>query len=91
MKAIKVRITGRVQGVWYRGWTKDQADKLGIVGWVRNRDDGSVEALFKADEEVLDQMLTLAHKGPPAAKVEHIEVTEAQGICPNRFDVKPTV
>jgi acylphosphatase len=73
--AIRVVIEGRVQGVWYRGWTVDQADELGLRGWVRNRRDGSVEALFAGEEEVVRRMIDLCRKGPPHARVERI--TEA--------------
>jgi hypothetical protein len=51
---VRVRISGRVQGVWYRGWTVDQARRLGLSGWVRNRRDGSVETLKGCDQTVLE-------------------------------------
>ena len=50
---VRVRISGRVQGVWYRGWTVDEARRLGLSGWVRNRRDGSVEAVFSGPEHVV--------------------------------------
>lgn len=68
-KAIVVRIEGRVQGVWYRGWTVGEAKRRGLRGWVRNRSDGSVEALFAGDAEAVDQMLAACWRGPPAARV----------------------
>ena len=70
--AIRVVIEGRVQGVWYRGWTMDQADELGLSGWVRNRRDGSVEALFAGDEGVVRRMIELCWEGPPLARVERV-------------------
>lgn len=90
-KAVKARIFGKVQGVWYRGWTEGEAKKLGLFGWVRNREDGTVEALFVGAEPTVDEMLKRCHDGPPAAVVERVAVEPAQGITPNRFDIKPTV
>ena len=63
---IRVVIRGRVQGVWYRGWTADRAEELGLSGWVRNRRDGSVEALFAGEETVVRQMIEDCRGGPPA-------------------------
>lgn len=67
--ARRVLIEGRVQGVWYRGWTVDQARARGLSGWVRNRRDGSVEALFAGPNEVVDEMISLCWTGPRAAQV----------------------
>jgi len=74
--SVRARIHGRVQGVWYRAWTEQTARKLGLSGWVRNRADGTVEALFCGSEGDVNRMLQLAHDGPPAARVEKIEVFE---------------
>jgi len=74
MVTKQIRILGRVQGVWYRGWTVDQATALGVSGWVRNRRDGSVEAVFSGPDTVVDEMIALCRTGPPAARVT--EVTE---------------
>ena len=60
---IRVRITGRVQGVWYRGWTVDHARRLGLSGWVRNRRDGSVEAVLSGPEQVVRSMVELCRRG----------------------------
>lgn len=89
--AIRARIYGRVQGVWYRGWTEQEANKLGLHGWVRNREDGTVEALFIGPQMSVGAMLKLCQVGPPHAAVEKIETEEAQGLAPKRFEVKPTV
>lgn len=89
--AIRVRIHGKVQGVWYRGWTEEQAKQLGLYGWVRNRQDGTVEALFIGAQSVVNEMLAHCNDGPPAAQVTEIVTEPAQGIAPNRFEVKPTV
>lgn len=90
-KAVRARIHGRVQGVWYRGWVKSKAEPLGLYGWVRNREDGTVEALLCGPPHVVDRMLALCMKGPELARVDRIETEPAQGIAPHRFEVKPTV
>lgn len=78
--AIRVRIEGRVQGVWYRNWTVKQAVKRKLVGWVRNRRDGTVEALFCGPEGAVREMVELCRKGPPAARVTG--VTEERAAVP---------
>ncbi|MCF8479036.1 MAG: acylphosphatase [Rhodospirillum sp.] len=75
MKTVLARIVGRVQGVWYRGWTVERAREHGLSGWVRNRSDGTVEALFHGEDGAVDQMLTDCRRGPSAARVDNI-VTE---------------
>ncbi|MFO1154877.1 MAG: acylphosphatase [Rhodospirillales bacterium] len=77
MKTVQVRIEGRVQGVWYRGWTVQQAVRRGLRGWVRNRSDGSVEALFAGPAPVVDAMLDACWQGPPAAQVSRVTPTAA--------------
>ena len=89
--ALRARITGRVQGVWFRGWTEQEANKLGLYGWVRNRDDGSVEALFCGDETIVNEMITRCHSGPQGAEVKEVETFPALGLTPPKFTVKPTV
>ncbi|MBI3113843.1 MAG: acylphosphatase, partial [Rhodospirillales bacterium] len=71
-KAVRVVIEGRVQGVWFRGWTVDEASRRGLRGWVRNRRDGSVEALFAGAAESVDDMVNACRTGPPAARVETV-------------------
>lgn len=73
----RVVIRGRVQGVGYRAWTECTALERGVQGWVRNRRDGSVEALFIAPEHVLAAMITLCRKGPPGARVDFVDQHEA--------------
>ncbi len=72
----RAEIYGRVQGVWYRGTTEKNAKKRNLQGWVRNRPDGSVEALFQGPAETVEQMLVWCHKGPIVARVDRVEVTE---------------
>ncbi len=71
-----VRITGKVQGVWYRESTRKEAERHGLDGWVRNREDGSVEAFFDGPDEAVDRMLDWCHEGPPGAEVSAIEHLE---------------
>lgn len=68
----KIRIEGRVQGVWYRGWTVDQAKARGLSGWIRNRRDGSVEAVFHGSDSLVGEMVGLCWAGPPAARVTRV-------------------
>jgi acylphosphatase len=72
MNARLVRIRGRVQGVWYRGWTVDEAERRGLSGWVRNRRDGSVEALFAGDDAAIAEMIEACRHGPSMAEVESV-------------------
>ncbi|MGF1641647.1 MAG: acylphosphatase [Rhodospirillales bacterium] len=87
VKAVVVRIEGRVQGVWYRGWTVSEATARGLRGWVRNRTDGTVEALFAGARADVDAMLEACWQGPPAARVSRVtprpaEVPERSGFHP---------
>ncbi len=75
-------ITGRVQGVGYRDWFVAQARAHDVAGWVRNRSDGSVEALVEGASDILDQLATAARHGPPAARVANVAVTDAATIEP---------
>jgi acylphosphatase len=70
--AVQVRITGRVQGVNYRGWTRMEAERLGVDGWVKNEEDGSVSALLAGEESAVDALMARLKSGPPAARVADI-------------------
>ncbi len=70
----RVCVFGKVQGVFFRRSARIKADELGIVGWVKNRDDGGVEALAQGTREKVDQFIKWCKKGPPFAKVENVEV-----------------
>ena len=90
MKTVTVRIEGRVQGVYYRAWTDQVARRLGLDGWVRNRRDGSVEAVFSGLQSQVDEMLRRCADGPPDAKVTNVSVTDEGGAPPSGFEVLPT-
>jgi acylphosphatase len=88
--AVAVRISGRVQGVWYRGWTVGEARRRGLRGWVRNRGDGSVEALFVGAAEAVEAMVAACRRGPPAAEVETVARAPAADDGSPGFDQRPT-
>ena len=76
---LRLAITGRVQGVGYRDSLRSQALGAGCTGWVRNRRDGSVEAVIEGPPEAVAGVLAWARRGPPAARVDRVEVSEAEG------------
>lgn len=71
-KTARVRILGRVQGVSFRVWTRDKAEKLGLTGWVKNEPDGSVAALISGSGDAVMEMLESLRKGPPMASVTEV-------------------
>jgi acylphosphatase len=85
-KAVNLRIDGRVQGVWYRGWTVEQARARGLDGWVRNRSDGSVEAVVAGPPEAVEEMIALCRRGPGPARVDDVTVKPAADPGPVGFD-----
>lgn len=87
----RLTVSGRVQGVWYRGWTVEAATGLGLAGWVRNRRDGSVEILAEGPEEAIAALAERCRRGPPAARVERVEVEEAEEAVPPGFAQRPTL
>ena len=72
-RRVKINIKGKVQGVWYRASAKEEADKLGITGWVKNEIDGSVTVVAEGDEEKLNEFIKWCWIGPVYAKVENIK------------------
>lgn len=76
--ARHVRITGLVQGVFFRAWTADEARRLGIIGWVRNCPDGSVEAHIEGELNSVERLVALLHDGPPHARVDTVKISEAE-------------
>ncbi len=88
-KAVRVNITGHVQGVGFRAWTQREARKLGLGGWVRNERDGSVSALLAGPRDAVTTMLQRLHAGPPAAHVSDVRVEDASlEERPDGFEVK---
>jgi len=76
MQCVHLIISGDVQGVGYRSWMKQKAKKLQLVGWVKNRDDGAVEAVVQGDEKGVQIMIEHARKGPDVAWVEKVDIAE---------------
>ena len=90
MRTVHVRIEGRVQGVGYRAFVERNALALGLEGWVRNRRDGSVEAIFQGPDDNIDEMLGLCRRGPPASAVTGVETIEEGVGAFTGFEVRPT-
>jgi acylphosphatase len=89
--ALRVRIRGRVQGVGYRAWAAWQAETLGLTGWVRNRADGTVEAVFSGPAEAVEDMVGRCATGPRLARVEAVERAPETAAAPLRFEQLPTL
>ena len=90
MTARLVRIRGKVQGVWYRSWTVEQAMLRGLRGWVRNRQDGSVEALFAGEAAAIEEMIAVCRRGPRHARVDSIASEPTAEQPPAGFEQRPT-
>ena len=89
--ARRIHITGKVQAVWFRAWTVEQASELGLDGWVRNRLDGSVEAVAAGPAARVEELIARCHRGSPASRVDKVNVEETPGIVAAGFAQKPTV
>jgi acylphosphatase len=86
-----LRIHGLVQGVWYRASAQAEASRLGLAGWVRNRSDGSVEAVAIGPHIAVEAFITWAHQGPPKARVLRVDVSETElEVCVG-FEQRPTI
>ena len=90
IKALRLTIHGRVQGVGYRAWTERTACRLGLSGWVRNRAAGMVEAVVCGPSDVVNHFVDLAHTGPGAARVTQIDVRDEPPTL-SGFNVRETV
>lgn len=86
----RVVVSGHVQGVWYRGWTVQQAQALNLSGWVRNLSDGRVEALFHGPAETVEAMIAACRQGPPAARVREVQTEISADIPGPGFHQRPT-
>lgn len=79
MRTVRLVVSGRVQGVGFRAFTVRQADRLGVDGWVRNLEDGRVEALAAGEEQAVEEFIAAVRKGPVLARVTELAVEEAPG------------
>jgi acylphosphatase len=86
--ARRLRLTGLVQGVFFRAWTRDEAQRLGVHGWVRNCEDGSVEALVEGDEEAVQRLIERMRDGSPRARVDDLQIEDAPIEDLERFEVR---
>jgi len=89
-RTIHLVVTGQVQGVYFRAWTKELAGALKLEGWVRNRRDGSVEMVISGRADAIARMLELCRGGPPDAQVAKVEVIGEGGAAPSGFAILPT-
>ncbi len=83
-----VFVSGRVQGVFFRATTRDTAAEHGVDGWVRNLDDGRVEAVFEGPESAVDAMVDFCHEGSPEARVEEVEVERSAPEGVEGFEIR---
>jgi acylphosphatase len=92
MASFRLRITGRVQGVGFRYAMQSEAARRGLSGWVRNRRDGSVEALVQGEAGALEALVDWARRGPAGARVDALRSEAAEGEpVPAGFELRPTV
>lgn len=87
-KRAHVYVTGRVQGVFFRATTRDTAQERGVDGWVKNLDDGRVEAVFEGDPEAVDAMVDFCYEGSEMASVSTVEVTEEEPEGIDGFEIQ---
>jgi acylphosphatase len=88
---VRLRISGRVQGVAYRAWAERQAGQLAVSGWIRNRRDGSVEAVLCGSEDAVREMVERCRRGPPLARVAAISQEVERSVPEPGFRQLPTL
>ena len=88
MMSVHVRVSGRVQGVYYRAYTRDRAKSLGINGWVRNIPGGGVEAVLEGERRQVGELLRSMKSGPSSSVVLGIELSEIEAKGYNDFEIK---
>jgi acylphosphatase len=90
-RSVRIFIEGRVQGVGYRAWLERAAQRLDLDGWVRNRRDGRVEAVLSGTPEDVERMVEQCARGPSAARVDAVRVSDEPGPIAAGFPVLPTI
>jgi acylphosphatase len=85
---VRVRIRGRVQGVFFRAEARARAESLGVAGWIRNAGDGSVEGVFEGNDEQVESMVQWCQRGPASARVEEVEVGREEPAGEIGFQVR---
>jgi acylphosphatase len=88
IRTVHVLVSGHVHGVWFRGWTRESAVRRGLDGWVRNRANGTVEAVFSGASERVAEMLALCAEGPPHARVTEVRIIEEGGSVAPGFEIR---
>jgi acylphosphatase len=88
IETVRVRVTGRVQGVAYRAWIRDEARRLALSGWVRNEPDGAVSALVSGAPAAVKRMLAAMREGPPAAAVADVAAEPSDERPPTGFAIR---
>lgn len=91
MGTVRVRIDGHVQGVGFRAWTEHEARALHLTGWVRNRRDGWVEAVFQGSADAVGAMIERCATGPPGARVISVRILDETDGAFTRFEVRASV
>lgn len=86
--ARHVRVTGRVQGVFFRAWAREQAQSIGVTGWVRNCPDGRVEAHVEGEDAAVERMIDSMRDGPPHATVEELRTWDVEPCDFDKFEVR---
>ena len=84
---VHVHVAGKVQGVWFRESARQEAERLGVGGWVRNLPDGRVEAMFTGPANAVDRIVAWCHHGPPAAQVASVDAVPEPGPAEAGFRV----
>jgi len=88
MTRKRVVVTGRVQGVFFRDTARRRAEAAGVAGWISNRSDGAVEAIFEGDAAAVDQLVDFSRRGPSRAEVDSVDVTEEKPEGLSGFQVR---
>ena len=89
-RSVHVVVSGRVQGVWFRAWTQEQAQRHGLAGWVRNLRDGRVEAVFSGPAPGVAAMCRALWEGPPHAEVTAVDEQPTEEAVESGFHIRPT-
>jgi acylphosphatase len=85
---VRVRVRGRVQGVFFRAEARARAESFGVAGWIRNVPDGAVEAVFEGEDERVESMVEWCRRGPAGAEVEAVEVEREEPVGETGFRVR---
>lgn len=88
MQSLNCRVSGRVQGVYFRAWTQQQARDIGVSGWVRNVPDGTVEVLAQGSDDQLQALQSVLHQGPPAGRVDDLQCTTVDHEQLEGFEIR---